>query len=365
MKIVKILMFILILCCVSENAALAQGETLPEVTDDYIPYTMEKDDTISDIAMGYYGTSYRTVNYKGKKHNVISAIEKANNVRATRLKAGREIKLPTINGLAELAREKLDPDELKNLCAFRFKLSDALLKSGKKSESENVCEVALQYNEDCNKCKNQIENISNAPAITPEPAPPEPVPPEPEPAPPEPEPAPEKAELADIIEQVDKNQKILLDQLKVLSDKISENTERSGFTEKFENLENGLRQITEQLNSMTSNPDSEPVGINESTLIAKIDKLEESIRQVRNLLGTNPGRISPSANESRRNNPVRNSEGRYTIRPGDTLSEISDRVYGTSRLARCIASANETIGDINLIFSGNTILIPGRENCYR
>jgi len=60
------------------------------------------------------------------------------------------------------------------------------------------------------------------------------------------------------------------------------------------------------------------------------------------------------------NSPEQAPEIEYVVRPGDTLSEISQRIYGRSRLWRLIRDANrELVGDGGeLIRPGMTLKIP-------
>jgi nucleoid-associated protein YgaU len=49
---------------------------------------------------------------------------------------------------------------------------------------------------------------------------------------------------------------------------------------------------------------------------------------------------------------------RFTVRKGDTLSEIAQTQLGRASLWACIAHANPAIHDPNLIFEGQLLLLP-------
>ena len=50
----------------------------------------------------------------------------------------------------------------------------------------------------------------------------------------------------------------------------------------------------------------------------------------------------------------------FTVRPGDTLSEIAQSQLGHASYAACIARSNPSIRDANLIYAGQVLLIPAR-----
>jgi nucleoid-associated protein YgaU len=52
----------------------------------------------------------------------------------------------------------------------------------------------------------------------------------------------------------------------------------------------------------------------------------------------------------------------FTVRPGDTLSQIAQSQLGRASYAACIAQANPTLRDINRIFPGQSLLLPASCN---
>jgi len=49
---------------------------------------------------------------------------------------------------------------------------------------------------------------------------------------------------------------------------------------------------------------------------------------------------------------------KFTVRPGDTLSQIAQSRLGRASFAACIAHANPSIYDPNLIYAGQVLLLP-------
>jgi nucleoid-associated protein YgaU len=49
---------------------------------------------------------------------------------------------------------------------------------------------------------------------------------------------------------------------------------------------------------------------------------------------------------------------KFTVRPGDTLSQIAQSQLGHASYAACIAHANQAIRDANLIYAGQVLLLP-------
>jgi len=49
---------------------------------------------------------------------------------------------------------------------------------------------------------------------------------------------------------------------------------------------------------------------------------------------------------------------KFTVRPGDTLSQIAKSRLGHASYAACIAHANQAIRDANLIYAGQVLLLP-------
>jgi nucleoid-associated protein YgaU len=49
---------------------------------------------------------------------------------------------------------------------------------------------------------------------------------------------------------------------------------------------------------------------------------------------------------------------KFTVRPGDTLSQIAQSQLGRASYAACIAHANPGIYDPNLIYAGQVLLLP-------
>jgi nucleoid-associated protein YgaU len=83
------------------------------------------------------------------------------------------------------------------------------------------------------------------------------------------------------------------------------------------------------------------------------------------LLAANPGILDPnhivagsqivlSASISSRRTATK-----FTVRPGDTLSQIAQSQLGHASYAACIARANPAIRDANLIYAGQVLLVPG------
>ncbi|GAC1674318.1 MAG: hypothetical protein NVS9B4_28420 [Candidatus Acidiferrum sp.] len=50
---------------------------------------------------------------------------------------------------------------------------------------------------------------------------------------------------------------------------------------------------------------------------------------------------------------------KITVKRGDTLSQIAEAQLGRASYARCIADANPRISDINRIYQGQRLVIPG------
>jgi len=52
---------------------------------------------------------------------------------------------------------------------------------------------------------------------------------------------------------------------------------------------------------------------------------------------------------------------RFIVQPGDTLSSVALNQFGNARAFTCIASANPNLHDANLIFAGQSLILP--DNC--
>ncbi len=53
---------------------------------------------------------------------------------------------------------------------------------------------------------------------------------------------------------------------------------------------------------------------------------------------------------------------RIIVRKGDTLSQIAQTRFGHASLWSCIAEANPAVHDANLIYEGQSLLLPTRCN---
>jgi len=82
------------------------------------------------------------------------------------------------------------------------------------------------------------------------------------------------------------------------------------------------------------------------------------------LLSANPGILDPSyiVAGSQIVLPTSISSVRtatkFTVRPGDTLSQIAQSQFGRASYTACIAHANPSIYDPNRIYAGQVLLLP-------
>jgi len=82
------------------------------------------------------------------------------------------------------------------------------------------------------------------------------------------------------------------------------------------------------------------------------------------LVSANPGILDPSyiVTGSQIVLPTSISSVRtatkFTVRPGDTLSQIAQSQLGRASYAACIAHANPSIRDANLIYAGQVLVLP-------
>jgi nucleoid-associated protein YgaU len=59
--------------------------------------------------------------------------------------------------------------------------------------------------------------------------------------------------------------------------------------------------------------------------------------------------------------PVRTAT-EFTVRSGDTLSQIAQSQLGHASYAACIVRSNPSIRDANLIYAGQVLVLPARCN---